>query len=214
MSGYCIQVMYMYYLLSHKMVCRPGMSGKVLSRMSRNTFILTLDGDVDFQPSAVQMLLDRMKKDSRVGAACGRIHPIGSGLSCWFITISSQYSVFNVRVRQWEKNAYSSDQSVVNQTSDNYIYREANIGPFWRTDYKAVESQTLLSSPLLCQSSTQVCSQISIFCRSDDMVPEVRVCHESLVAEGCGACDWLCSLQSWMLQHVPGICSHGGQCPS
>ncbi|XP_046337442.2 chitin synthase chs-1-like [Haliotis rufescens] len=92
------QVMYMYYLLSHKMVCKPGMSGKVLSRMSRNTFILTLDGDVDFQPSAVQMLLDRMKKDSRVGAACGRIHPIGSGPMIW-------YQKFEYAMSHWLQKA-------------------------------------------------------------------------------------------------------------
>lgn len=40
---------------------------------------MTLDGDVDFEPKAVNLLLDRMKKSYEVGAACGRIHPIGSG---------------------------------------------------------------------------------------------------------------------------------------
>ena len=44
-----------------------------------NTFILALDGDVDFQPLAVRLLVDLMKRDQDVGAACGRIHPIGSG---------------------------------------------------------------------------------------------------------------------------------------
>ena len=32
-----------------------------------------------FQPSAVQLLVDLMKKDDKIGATCGRIHPIGSG---------------------------------------------------------------------------------------------------------------------------------------
>lgn len=40
---------------------------------------MTLDGDVDFEPKALWLLLDRMKKNSEVGAVCGRIHPIGSG---------------------------------------------------------------------------------------------------------------------------------------
>jgi len=44
-----------------------------------NTFMLALDGDVDFQPEAIILLVDLMKKDGSVGAACGRIHPIGSG---------------------------------------------------------------------------------------------------------------------------------------
>ena len=46
---------------------------------AENTFLLALDGDVDFTPGAVRLLLDRMRKNSRVGASCGRIHPIGSG---------------------------------------------------------------------------------------------------------------------------------------
>jgi chitin synthase len=44
-----------------------------------NTYLLALDGDVDFRPEAVRLLVDRMKKNKKVGAACGRIHPIGSG---------------------------------------------------------------------------------------------------------------------------------------
>ena len=44
-----------------------------------NTFILALDGDVDFKPDAVRLLVDRMRVNPHCGAACGRIHPIGSG---------------------------------------------------------------------------------------------------------------------------------------
>lgn len=47
--------------------------------ISENTFILTLDGDVDFTPQCVHLLVDLMKKNRRLGAACGRIHPRGSG---------------------------------------------------------------------------------------------------------------------------------------
>lgn len=43
-----------------------------------------MDGDVDFGPDSVRMLVDRMKKNKRVGAACGRVHPIGSGPLIWF----------------------------------------------------------------------------------------------------------------------------------
>ena len=51
-----------------------------MSPQAENTFILALDGDVDFKPHAVQLLVDRMKKSKKVGAACGRIHPVGSGI--------------------------------------------------------------------------------------------------------------------------------------
>ena len=47
---------------------------------AENTYILTLDGDVDFHPDAVRLLVDRLKTNKKVGAACGRIHPIGSGM--------------------------------------------------------------------------------------------------------------------------------------
>ena len=46
---------------------------------AENTFLLALDGDVDFQPDAILKLVDLMKRNPDVGAACGRIHPIGSG---------------------------------------------------------------------------------------------------------------------------------------
>jgi len=47
---------------------------------AENTFLLALDGDVDFQPEAIIKLVDLMKRNPDVGASCGRIHPIGSGL--------------------------------------------------------------------------------------------------------------------------------------
>ena len=50
-----------------------------LASVASSTFILALDGDVDFEPGAVQLLVDLMKKNEQVGAACGRIHPVGSG---------------------------------------------------------------------------------------------------------------------------------------
>lgn len=49
-------------------------------REKENTYILALDGDTDFQPSAVMLLIDRLKLYPEVGAACGRIHPTGTGM--------------------------------------------------------------------------------------------------------------------------------------
>ena len=68
----------MYYFLAYKLL-NEGLSRKKLERRARNTFLLALDGDVDFYPPAVQLLVDRMRKNPLVGAACGRIHPIGDG---------------------------------------------------------------------------------------------------------------------------------------
>lgn len=81
--------MYMYYLLTfelnkhkHNLENRNDWSKsmpEIVQILSQNTFLLALDGDVDFKPEAVTLLLDLMRKNSDVGAACGRIHPIGSG---------------------------------------------------------------------------------------------------------------------------------------
>ncbi|XP_071105031.1 chitin synthase chs-2-like [Haliotis cracherodii] len=61
---------------------------------AENTFILALDGDVDFRPDAVRLLVDRMTKNKKVGAACGRIHPTGSGPMIW-------YQMFEYAIGHW-----------------------------------------------------------------------------------------------------------------
>lgn len=87
--------MYLYYLLSFKMnETREKVSEnndknlkESMLKFTANTFILALDGDVDFKPEAVTLLLDRMKKNPLVGAACGRIHPIGAGKFLFVVAV-------------------------------------------------------------------------------------------------------------------------------
>ncbi|XP_029299583.1 chitin synthase chs-1-like [Cottoperca gobio] len=91
------QVMYLYYLLGWKLMAKyhklfknknPNVNQNklclLLQKEKHNTYILALDGDTDFQPVAVMLLIDRLKMYPRVGAACGRIHPTGSGPAVWF----------------------------------------------------------------------------------------------------------------------------------
>ncbi|XP_033839663.1 chitin synthase 1 isoform X2 [Periophthalmus magnuspinnatus] len=59
-----------------------------------NTYILALDGDTDFQPKAVILLVDRLRMYDSVGAACGRIHPTGMGPMVW-------YQKFEYAVGHW-----------------------------------------------------------------------------------------------------------------
>ncbi|GFR97723.1 LOW QUALITY PROTEIN: chitin synthase, partial [Elysia marginata] len=87
------QVMYMYYFLGHQLMSEVT-SLEVKRVRADHTFILALDGDVDFQPEAVQILVDRMRKSPFLGAACGRIHPIGSGPMIW-------YQKFEYAVSHW-----------------------------------------------------------------------------------------------------------------
>ncbi|XP_052796524.1 chitin synthase chs-2-like [Mya arenaria] len=89
------QVLYMYYCLVYKM---GKAYPKKFKDMLKNTFILTLDGDVDFEPESVLRMMDRMKMNSRVGAVCGRIHPIGSGPMVW-------YQQFEYAVGHWLQKA-------------------------------------------------------------------------------------------------------------
>ncbi|CAF1323989.1 unnamed protein product [Adineta steineri] len=116
------QVMYMYYLLSFKLLRRKN-GGNNLTQpttnldadfigfseflknlphdkkiSAQNTFVLALDGDVDFKPEAVLLLVDRMRKNPKVAAACGRIHPTGDGPIVW-------YQQFEYAVGHWLQKA-------------------------------------------------------------------------------------------------------------
>ncbi|XP_062865259.1 chitin synthase chs-2-like [Trichomycterus rosablanca] len=99
------QIMYMYYLLGWKLhsiyydmykegdelLCNVE---ELLEQAKANTYILALDGDIDFQPSAVMLLVDRLRLYPEVGAACGRIHPTGTGPMVW-------YQKFEYAVGHW-----------------------------------------------------------------------------------------------------------------
>ncbi|XP_074029888.1 hyaluronan synthase-like protein kkv isoform X2 [Leptinotarsa decemlineata] len=91
------QVMYMYYLLGHRLMELP-ISVDRKATIAENTYLLTLDGDIDFQPSAVLLLIDLMKKNKNLGAACGRIHPVGSGPMVW-------YQLFEYAIGHWLQKA-------------------------------------------------------------------------------------------------------------
>ncbi|KAK4004959.1 hypothetical protein OUZ56_006685 [Daphnia magna] len=91
------QVMYMYYLLGHKLMELP-ISVDRKAVIAQNTYLLALDGDIDFMPNAVQLLIDLMKRNSNLAAACGRIHPVGSGLMAW-------YQMFEYAIGHWLQKA-------------------------------------------------------------------------------------------------------------
>ncbi|XP_057328109.1 chitin synthase chs-2 isoform X1 [Microplitis mediator] len=91
------QVMYMYYLLGHRLMELP-ISVDRKEMIAENTYLLTLDGDIDFQPAAVKLLVDLMKKNKNLGAACGRIHPVGSGPMVW-------YQMFEYAIGHWLQKA-------------------------------------------------------------------------------------------------------------
>ncbi|KAG1937051.1 chitin synthase chs-1-like [Pimephales promelas] len=98
------QIMYLYYIFGWRLNRQyfqkfkggeelDGLKEK-LKREKENTYILALDGDTDFQPSAVMLLIDRLKLYPEVGAACGRIHPTGTGPMVW-------YQKFEYAVGHW-----------------------------------------------------------------------------------------------------------------
>lgn len=92
------QVMYMYYLLGHKLMQNEFLTPERKDTIAKHTFILALDGDIDFQPQAVHLLIDLMRKNQALGAACGRIHPIGSGPMVW-------YQMFEYAIGHWLQKA-------------------------------------------------------------------------------------------------------------
>ncbi|XP_054721541.1 LOW QUALITY PROTEIN: chitin synthase chs-2-like [Uloborus diversus] len=91
------QVMYMYYLLGHRLMELP-IDVNRKATMAENTFVLALDGDINFRPHAVQLLVDLMKKNRNLGAACGRIHPVGAGPMVW-------YQKFEYAIGHWLQKA-------------------------------------------------------------------------------------------------------------
>ncbi|XP_063242061.1 chitin synthase chs-2 isoform X2 [Bacillus rossius redtenbacheri] len=91
------QVMYMYYLLGHRLMELP-IPVERKEVIAQNTYLLTLDGDIDFHPHAVHLLVDLMKKNPNLGAACGRIHPVGSGPMVW-------YQEFEYAIGHWLQKA-------------------------------------------------------------------------------------------------------------
>ncbi|CAB3250071.1 unnamed protein product [Arctia plantaginis] len=91
------QVMYMYYFLGHRLMDLP-ISVDRKEMMAENTYLLALDGDIDFKPQAVTLLIDLMKKNKNLGAACGRIHPVGSGFMSW-------YQMFEYAIGHWLQKA-------------------------------------------------------------------------------------------------------------
>ena len=91
------QVMYMYYLLGYR-IMQLDASPERKMVIAQNTYILALDGDIDFQPKAVHLLVDRMKIDPDLGAACGRIHPVGNGPMVW-------YQLFEYAIGHWLQKA-------------------------------------------------------------------------------------------------------------
>lgn len=92
--------MYMYYLLGHRLMELP-ISVDRKEVMAENTYLLTLDGDIDFQPHAVRLLIDLMKKNKNLGAACGRIHPVGSGKFTRVKFVNSLYFHLKSSVESW-----------------------------------------------------------------------------------------------------------------
>ena len=89
--------MYMYYLLGYKIMELP-ISDERKEVIAENTFLLALDGDVDFQPEAIIKVVDLMKRNPNVGAACGRIHPTGGGYMQW-------YQKFEYAIGHWLQKA-------------------------------------------------------------------------------------------------------------
>ena len=63
------------------------------------TYILATDADVKFNPSDVMALMDLMSRNPKVGAVCGRTHPMGNGPMVW-------YQIFDYAIGHWLLKVY------------------------------------------------------------------------------------------------------------
>lgn len=74
----------------------PDLPSVLRDDLAKNTYILALDGDIDFKPDAVQLLVDLMKRNENLGAACGRILPVGTGSIYLSIYFSYWYLLYDL----------------------------------------------------------------------------------------------------------------------
>ena len=99
----------MYYFLGFQLYENTDIEIKDKDKKAANTFLLALDGDVDFLPDAVIKVVDLLgrkiifddinndfhsEKNEKIGAACGRIHPTGSGYM-------TAYQKFEYAIGHW-----------------------------------------------------------------------------------------------------------------
>ena len=93
------QVMYMTYISKkHKKHCTTVESGHEVEIDPNNVYILTTDGDVEFEYQSVEHLVGILHRDPNVGAVCGRTHPVGSGPLAW-------YQIFDYAISHWFQKA-------------------------------------------------------------------------------------------------------------
>ena len=57
------QCMYMYYFLGYQLDSNHKLTEAQKKLRARNTYLLALDGDVDFKPEAISKLVDLMKRN-------------------------------------------------------------------------------------------------------------------------------------------------------
>lgn len=88
------QVMYMNYVIKHRIPQSQSAENEEDRLDEDNTFILTTDADIDFTAESAMVLLDSLASDKEVGAVCARTHPKGSGAMYW-------YQVFDYAVGHW-----------------------------------------------------------------------------------------------------------------
>ena len=94
--------MYMNYLLNHELIGAMednGNDDNDINKQLNNTYILALDGHVQFEPEAVSMLL-QSKQNPDIGAICSRIHPKVNGIIYF-------YQVFEYAIGHWLKRRAS-----------------------------------------------------------------------------------------------------------
>ena len=88
------QVMYINYVINHRIKESQKKPDKKDHLQQENTFILTTDADITFTADSAIVLLDTLASNDEVGAVCARTHPKGSGIMYW-------YQVFDYAIGHW-----------------------------------------------------------------------------------------------------------------
>ena len=73
------QIMYLYSLFGYKLDGCQMKNHEGIKITKENSYLLALDGDVDFEPIDFELVLARMVRNPDVAACCNQIHPQGTG---------------------------------------------------------------------------------------------------------------------------------------
>ncbi|CAF4620322.1 unnamed protein product [Rotaria sp. Silwood2] len=114
-----------------------------------------LDGDVDFKLEGVLLLVDRMRKNRKVAAVFGRIHPTGDGCFYYFV-LHHLWMNDNVMRRYANKSTETTHYVQYDQGKNRWL-KTLLIQQGYRVEYCAASYAYIHAQEIFKEFFTQRC---------------------------------------------------------